>query len=313
MTDRIDQLLEDILDGPAALERLLAEYDAPVTPLTPLEPAMRATSRIAFTGLGSSRYAARIAASDLRAAGASAWVEYASTGAPTAPASDLAFVAISASGRTAEVIASARRHRGRSLVVAVTNEPDSELASVADHVLPLHAGAEAAGIASRTFRATVAVLAMLAGRTPASLAPTVADLATMIDGREAWLPDMVEALDGASSIDVLADAGILGLAEQAALMLREAPRLPAAAHDTGDWLHTAVYVALPGHRALLFRGAAADAEVIDTIERRGGAVIRVPSVAEAPEPDPLRRTIVESVVGELLAAELWRRVSAAPR
>lgn len=310
MTDRVDQLLEDILDGPTALERLLAAYGSPEAPLTRLMSAMQATSRIAFTGLGSSRYAARIAASDLRAAGASAWVEYSSTGAPTAPAPDLVFVAISASGRTAEVIASAQRHRGTSLVVVVTNDPDSELASIADHVLPLHAGVEGAGIASRTFRATVAVLAMLAGRTPASLAPTVVDLATMIDGREAWLPDMVEALDGASAIDVLADAGILGLAEQAALMLREAPRLPAAAHDTGDWLHTAVYLALPGHRALLFRGAAADAEVIDTIERRGGAVIRVPSAAEAPEPDPLRRAIVESVVGELLAAELWRRASA---
>ena len=310
MTDRVDQLVEDILDGPAALQRLLGAYQAPTTPLAHLVPAMRATSRIAFAGLGSSRYAARIAASDLRAAGASAWVEYASTGAPTAPAPDLAFVAISASGRTAEVIASARRHRGRSLVVAVTNDPDSELASTADHVLPLHAGAEAAGIASRTFRATVGVLAMLGGRTPASLATTVADLATAIEDRDAWLPGMTETLDGASAIDVLADAAMLGLAEQAALMLREAPRLPAAAHDTGDWLHTAVYLALPGHRALLFPGAAADAEVIDTIERRGGVVVRTPSAAGGAQQDRLRRAIVESICGELLAAELWRRTSA---
>ena len=81
---------------------------------------------------------------------------------------------------------------------------------------------------------------------------------------------------GPRAIDVLADARILGLAEQAALMLREAPRLPATAHDTGDWLHTAVYLALPGHRALLFPGAAADAEVIATIERRGGIVVPMP-------------------------------------
>ena len=47
---------------------------------------------------------------------------------------------------------------------------------------------------------------------------------------------------------------MLGLAEQAALMLREAPRLPAVAHETGDWLHTAVYLAFPGHRALMFSG-----------------------------------------------------------
>ena len=311
MTDRVDLLLGDILAGPAALERLLAAYDTPDTPLAAVVAALEATSGVAFTGLGSSRYAAAIAASDLRAAGGSAWVEYASSGAPTAPMPDLAFVAISASGRTAEVIAAARRHHGPSLVIAVTNDPGSELASVADHVLPLHAGAEGAGVATRTFRATIAVLAMIAGRTPAFLASTVNELATAIEGRERWLPDMADAIDGASAIDVLADAAILGLAEQAALMLREAPRLRATAHDTGDWLHTAVYLALPGHRALLFPGAAADAEVTDTIERRGGVVLRMPSTAS--EPDPFRRAIVESATAELLAAELWRRTSAEER
>ncbi len=311
MTDRVDQLVADILGGPAALERLLEAYDRAETPLAALLPTMRVMSRVAFTGLGSSRYAAMIASSDLRAAGASAWVEYASTGAPTAPAPDLAFVAISASGGTAEVIASARRHRGTSLVIAVTNDPESELASAADHVLPVFAGIEAAGVATRTFRATVAVLAMLAGRTPAALASTVSDLTTAIEGRDHWLADMSEALDGAPAIDVLADAGILGLAEQAALMLREAPRLRATARDTGDWLHTAVYLALPGHRALLFPGAAADAEVSATIERRGGTVIPVPSTSS--DADPFHRAIVESVTAELLAAELWRRTSAQDR
>ena len=311
MTDRVDQLLADILVGPAALERLLAAYEAPDTPLARAMPALEAASRIAFTGLGSSRYAGSIAASDLRATGRSAWAEYASSGAPTAPGPDLALVAISASGRTAEVVAAARRHRGQSLVLAVTNDPGSELASVADHVLPLHAGAERAAIATRTFRATVAVMAMLVGRTPASLMPTVGRLATAIEGRDGWLPVQADAIDGASAIDVLADAPILGLAEQAALMLREAARLPATAHDTGDWLHTAVYLALPGHRALLFPGAAADAEVIATIERRGGVVIPMPGAGA--QPDPFRRTIVESVTAELLATELWRRTSAEER
>jgi glutamine---fructose-6-phosphate transaminase (isomerizing) len=310
VSDRVGELLEDILEGPAALERLLAAYEAPDAPVARLLPGLQAASRIAFTGLGSSRYAGSIAAADLRATGRAAWVEYASTGAPTTPGPDVAFVAISASGRTAEVIAAARRHRGQSLVVAVTNDPQSELASIADHVLPLHAGAERAGIATRTFRATVAVLAMLAGRTPTFLATTVERLSSAIGGSERWLPGMADAIDGAHAIDVLADAPILGLAEQAALMLREAPRLPAAAHDTGDWLHTAVYLALPGHRALLFPGAAADAGVIATIERRGGVVIRVPGAAE---PDPFRRTIVDSVTAELLAAELWRRTSAEER
>ena len=311
MTDRCDLLRDDILGGPAALARLFRAYEAPDSPLASVLSSLPQGRRLVFAGMGSSRYAALLVASELRSAGASAWVEYASTGVSSAPAADLVFVAVSASGRTAEVVAAARRHRGQSLVIAVTNDPGSKLAAGADHVLPLHAGAEGSGIATRTFRATVAVLAMLGGRSPASLSGTVADLAVAIESAEPWVTETADAIDGVPAIDVLADAGTLGLAEQAALMLREAPRLPATAHDTGDWLHTAVYLAIPGHRVLLFAGAAADAEVTATVERRGGMVISVPrTVTDA---DPIRRAIVESVTAELLAAELWRRTSAEGR
>ena len=308
MTDRTDLLQDDILAGPAALARLFRAYDAADSPLEPVLPSLPERRRFAFAGMGSSRYAALLVSSQLRAAGEPAWVEYASSGVPTAPGTDVVFVAVSASGRTAEVVAAARRHRGQSLVVAVTNDPESALATEADHVLPLHAGAEGSGIATRTFRATVAVLAMLAGRSPESLSSTVADLAVAIESAQPWVTKTADAIDGAAAIDVLSDAGTLGLAEQAAWMLREAPRLPAAAHDTGDWLHTAVYLANPRHRVLLFPGAAADAEVIATVERRGGMVISVPSTVT--DADPIRRAIVESVSAELLAAELWRRTSA---
>ena len=69
-------------------------------------------------------------------------------------------------------------------------------------------------------------------------------------------------------------------------MLREAPRLPAHAWETADWLHTAVYLAMPGHRAVLFPGSPADAEVIDTVRRRGGEV-----VGARRGPDPRVRTV----------------------
>jgi glucosamine--fructose-6-phosphate aminotransferase (isomerizing) len=311
VTDRSDLLRDDILGGPAALARLFRAYEVPDSPLASVLSSVPQGRRFAFAGMGSSRYAALLVVSEMRAAGQSAWVEHASTGSPAAPAPDLVFVAVSASGRTPEVVAAAHRHRGQSLVVAVTNDPRSVLAAGADHVLPLHAGTEGSGIATRTFRAAVAVLAMLGGRSPASLSSTVADLAVAIESAEPWVTETADAIDGVPAIDVLADESLLGLADQAALMLREAPRLPATAHDTGDWLHTAVYLAIPGHRGLLFPGAAADAEVIATVERRGGVVIPMPSVVT--DADPIRRAIVESVTAELLAAELWRRTSAEER
>jgi hypothetical protein len=121
---------------------------------------------------------------------------------------------------------------------------------------------------------------------------------------------MVGDLDGAPSIDVLADAALLGVAEQAALMLREAPRLPAHAFATTDWLHTGVYLALPGHRVVLLEGSAADDEVERTVGRRAGAVVRLPAAEVG---GMLGRAIVDSVVADRVAAGLWERASASDK
>ena len=93
--DRAEAFEADIAASPAALARCLEAW-RPV--------ALGGRSRFAFTGLGSSRYAALIVASALRASGTMAWAEYASSSTPTAPADDLVLVAISASGRTPEVV-----------------------------------------------------------------------------------------------------------------------------------------------------------------------------------------------------------------
>jgi glutamine---fructose-6-phosphate transaminase (isomerizing) len=173
--------------------------------------------------------------------------------------------------------------------------------------VPLLAGREASGIACRSFRATVATLGLLTGLAePGDLRPAVDGLADRIDGAAAWLEPMVTALHGAPSIDVLAPAANLGLAEQGALMLREAPRLPAHAWETADWLHTAVYLALPGHRTVLLPGSPADAEVVATVERRGGEVITL----TPPDGSGMAGALVTSVVPELLAAALWQETAA---
>ena len=299
--DRVGAFEADVAASPAALARLLDGWRP---------PDLGGRTRFAFTGLGGSRFAAEVVAARLRVAGADAWVDIAAAEGGTAPSPDLVFVAISASGRTREVRDAAERHRGTSLVVAVTNDPDSPLAAAAGAVVPLEAGQETAGIACRTFRATIAVLALLTGA-----ASGVDDLRPVIErlARGVTAPvqgDLADQLDRAPSIDVLAPAPLLGVAEQGALMLREVPRLPAHAFETGDWLHTGVYLALPGHRVVLFPGSPADVEVTDTVRRRAGEVAVVEPVDDAIEPDPIRRAIVDSVATERLAATLWRRATA---
>jgi fructoselysine-6-P-deglycase FrlB-like protein len=178
----------------------------------------------------------------------------------------------------------------------------------------LLAGEERSGIACRTFRATVAALALATGVvTIEDLASAVGALEQRLADRADWLPDAADLLDRALAIDVIGDGGAIGALEQAALMLREAPRLRAAAWDAGDWLHTAIYTALPGHRAILFAGTAYDAELIETIHGRGGRVVaigegpgaaalRVPAARGATD---LGAALDGVAVAELIAAELW--------
>jgi glucosamine--fructose-6-phosphate aminotransferase (isomerizing) len=296
--DRVDLFEADIADSPDALARLLDAWQ-------PVD--LGADGRVVFTGLGSSRFAADVVAPLLRVSGRSAWVEIAGDDPSTLPATDVTLIAISASGRTPEVIEAARRHLGRSRVLAVTNRPDSELAAAADHVVALGAGDEAAGIACRTFRATIAVLALATGTSSVDdLRPAVEGLSARLGERPIWAPPLVEALDGADGIDVLAAGSMVGVAEQAALMLREAPRLPAKAVSTTDWLHTGVYLARPGHRLALFPGAGADGDIETVAARRGTILVTIP----AGRHDPVARAIVDSIVMECVSADLWRRADA---
>jgi fructoselysine-6-P-deglycase FrlB-like protein len=296
--DRVTQFEEDVAGSPASLSRLLDAW-------RPLDPAP--TGRIVFVGLGSSRFAADVVAPIARGVGRTAWVETAGPGATTLPADDLTLVAISASGSTREVLAAAARHRGTSRVIAVTNRPESALAGSADDVVALEAGDETAGIACRTFRATIAALALISGASTVDRLRFAVDGLTMrLGGRDRWLEPMIDTIDGATAIDVLADGPGLGVDEQGALMLREAPRLAAHAASTTDWLHTGVYLAWASHRVVLFPGSPADEEVVDTVARRGAGLATVPHEEE----DPVIRAIVDSVVLECAARELWRRASA---
>lgn len=302
--DRVAAFRADIAASPEALARLL---DA--VPPTPVDAARR----LCLTGLGSSRYAADIVAAQLRDAGRTAWSELASGSARTRPAADLTVVAISASGGTPEVVEVARRHQGTSEVLAVTNRAESALSGAADQTIELRAGAESAGIACRTFRATIAALAMLTGTRPGALRHLPDALAARIPASSGWAAETADALDGAPAIDVLADAALGGLAEQAALMLREAPRLPAHAGDTADWLHVGVYLAWPGHVVLRIPGSAADVELERTLAARGVRLIDTPPIAPAGAASAnaaaIGRAILASVDAELLAAELWARTT----
>jgi glutamine---fructose-6-phosphate transaminase (isomerizing) len=300
----------DVLKEPEALERVAAAYARGA-----LLPEI-GERRVLMLGMGSSAYAAQTAAAVLRSRGVDACVELASTSMPQPPGRDTLVLAISASGGSEETLAAMSRHRGVSEVVAVTNEAESAIAGAADSVLPVLAGPEEGGIACRSYVCTLAVLLLLAGAEATAVGRAAVASSRLIAARDEWLPQLADLMDGGAGVWVAAPAERIGSALQAALMLREAPRIVADGCETGDWLHVDVYLTKrPGYRLLLLPGSPHDAGVIEWRRERGfevvcagreveGCSMTVPIEGAG---DHLTASLTETVVAELLAAELWRR------
>lgn len=309
-----DGFLADVLAEPDTLEALLDAYAGAGSPLGGGELEGR---RVLFIGMGSSRFAALPVATALRHRGHHAVCELSSTGLPARPAADQVAVGISASGTTPETVEALARHRAAGApTIAITNRPDSALAEQGDVVLPLLAGDEAGGVACKTFQATVAVLCLLAGTPVDALRPAVAAQRELLAGRDAWLEALVDRVEAAHTTYAIAPQERISSALQSALMLREGPRVPADAAETGDWTHVDVYLSKhPGYTALLFGGSRFDAEVMDWATRRDSRIVAVGApvegaVAHVGYPDagdPLVASLVDVSVAELVAATLWRR------
>jgi hypothetical protein len=69
----------------------------------------------------------------------------------------------------------------------------------------------------------------------------------------------------------------------------------------------------PGYRALLFAGSRFDAAAVDWLTRRGAAFVAVGRRVDGSALDvehsaagTLGELVVETMVGDLIAAELWR-------
>jgi fructoselysine-6-P-deglycase FrlB-like protein len=300
----------DILAEPEALARVAERLGG-----AGLERLL-AAPRVLFIGMGSSRYAADTAAALLRSRGVDAYSELASTGTPQPASAETVAVVISASGGSQETIEALHRHRGTSRVVAITNRPGSALAASADEAVDVLAGTEQGGIACRSFACTQAVLALMCGASAEQVQRAATAAQELLDGREQWLGALADLVTGGAGVWVSGPAERFGSVQQSALMLREAPRIVAGACETGDWLHVDVYLTKrPGYALLLLPGSRYDAELIEWRAKRAFEVISVGreldgasmAVPFSGADDHLTAVLVETIVAELLAAELWQR------
>jgi len=277
--------------------------------------------RVLLLGMGSSTYAAGVAAARLRARGVDAIAELASSDLlPPADPRTLV-VAISASGGSRETVAAARQYVGRSPVVAITNVVDSPITKGADVVVNMRAEPEAGGVACRSYQHTLGLLLalehLLVGNEP-DLVATVRRSATacadLLDRLGQWLSEVSEALAGPNGTWIVAPFRRMSNAQQGALMLREGPRRPAVACETGDWSHVDVYLAKTlDYRMLLFPGSGYEDELLRWTAERGVAVVCVgedlagatQAVRYNGDDDDDVRLLTEVLVPELVAHRLW--------
>lgn len=284
--------------------------------------------RVVFLAMGSSAYAAGVAAARLRARGLVAVAELASS--DLLPAWDDALVvAISASGSSAETLDAELRLPDGVRTVALSNTPDSALADRCAQVVALHADPESGGVACRSFQHTLLQLLALEAHLLGRPTSAVADLAArsaeasagLLDRAGQWVPDLCTLLAGPDGTHLAAPARRMSSAQQGALMLREGPRRAAVACEAGDWAHVDVYLTKnTDYRLLVFAGSAWEESIAEWTVPRGTTVAAVggtfPGAAYTlrypHDQDDDVRLLTEVLVPELVAAQLWLTADLAP-
>lgn len=257
---------ENLRRSAAVVREALA--DGPVVP-------MRRPGRILVLGMGASAAAATGFASVLRAAGRPALAADPADLLDAAPAG-LAdtYLAVSQSGRSAETVAvMSTVDAGRR--VALTNDPGSPLAAVADAVLPLGCGADTR-VSTLSYTATLQALGLLAealdSREPRDWTAVPDAAAAVLSGVGA--DAIADRLSGVSTVDVVGGGVRVASALAAALLLREAAHLPTAGFPTREYLHGHLETAGPGRGALLF-GAGRELALAADLAGYGASVVLV--------------------------------------
>lgn len=321
-----EQFLDDLLVKPARLRAVADTLDAGEAFDW---SAVRGDHRLVLVGMGSSWFAAQVAALRLRRCGVVAVAELASVDTSWPAADDLTVIAISASGGSAETLDFVRSVAG-GRVIALTNTERSPLRELATSTVDLLAGPEVSGVACRSeLHTLVALLALeqrLAGvdlglATACRVAADAVD--HLLDTRDGWLPEVAERLAGPNGTWLVAPADRIASALQGALMFREVPRRQADGCETGDWSHVDVYLTKTlDYRALVFAGSRHDAEASRWMGERGSTVVAVhpagavgfgASQRSVTYPDgghPLTPLLVETTVAELVAQHCWASTSA---
>lgn len=262
--DGPDTMGRELAEGPAAVERTLANVEAI---LPELEALVRQSDRLVLVGTGASLAMARAAATSWRRHLAKPVIVRQSTESVLSEADGYRFepgdlvVAISQGGTSPETLAAIRLARSNgAAAIAVTAHPGSALGSEAPLVVHV-ASDDEAGAATKSGLATLAALLAVAGELDCDATSRLAlgrELSAVV---AAWA-DAAAAGSGLAAARRLWFVGFgtsLGIAEAGVLLWHEKVIRPALALTPSEFRHGPIEAAGAGDAVVLIDVDAVDA------------------------------------------------------
>jgi len=201
-------------------------------------------------------------------------------------------IAISQSGRSPDLLATVKAHAAAGAhIVALVNDEASPLAAMAATLLPLRAGPERAVAATKSCLASLAGLAAIAAAWSGDAALTAAltGLPDAID--EAIRADWTAAIPplvGAERMFVLARGYGLGIAQEAALKLKETCAIQAEAFSAAEVRHGPMRIVEAGFPLLGFATSDAAGDDVAAMTAELAARGAVALMAGPGRPLPIR-------------------------
>lgn len=251
--------LRDILAQPRALEDTVAGLCA-----APALPDPGAFDQIVLTGMGASFHALHPLQIQLVEHGFHA-VAYETSELiyyyPAALTPKTLVIAVSQSGHSVEMVRLLDAAAGRVRMIAVTNTPDSPLATRADFTVLTHAGAEAT-VSCKTFVATLVALEWLGAalrnadrqQVESALREAAPAAESYLAGWEAKVASLVQLLDGVRALFIIGRGSSMAAAGNGGLILKESAHFHAEGMTCSAFRHGPFEMSGPGVFTLVFAG-----------------------------------------------------------
>ena len=225
------------------------------------------------------------------------------------------FIAISQSGKSPDLLTTTRAAKeGGATTLAFCNTPDSPLMQLVDVAVPLHAGAETSVAATKSYIASLSAIAQLLaywtddGDLLRALPETPDRLARAWECD--WSP-VTATLRDAVNLFVLARGFGLGIAQEAALKLKETCGLHAEGFSSAEVKHGPMALVRAGFPVLMFTQSddtrAGIAELAAEFAGRGARVLL--AGAEARGAVSLPTVQAHPVIEPLLAIQSFYRAA----